>query len=75
MGVSTRTNSPMEVGTEMKSVMLAVTEKMKSMFESCKWDFFINGSIYWNDITMIQNGICSLNLSRNWSDVCDTSQE
>ena len=40
MGVSTQARSPMEVGTEMKSVMKAVNEKTKSMFESRKWDFF-----------------------------------
>ena len=36
MGISTQARSPMEVGTEMKSVMKAVNEKPKSMFESCK---------------------------------------
>jgi len=36
MGVSTQARSPMEVETEMKSVMKAVNEKTKSMFESRK---------------------------------------
>ena len=36
MGVSTQARSPMEVGTKMRSVMYAVPEKMKTMFESCK---------------------------------------
>ena len=36
MGVSTQTTSPMEVGTEMRFVMYAVSEKMKTMLESRK---------------------------------------
>ena len=36
MGVSSQARCPMEVGTEMKSVMYAVPEKTKTMFESCK---------------------------------------
>ena len=36
MGVSTQATSPMEVGTEMKSVIYAVPEKAKTMFESRK---------------------------------------
>ena len=38
MGVSTQARSPMEVGlgTEMKSVMYAVPEKTKTIFESRK---------------------------------------
>ena len=60
MGVSTQARSPMEVGTEMRFVMYEVPEKTKTMLESRKWDFFVQW-IYWNGITMIQNGICSLN--------------
>ena len=36
MGVSTQARSPMEVGTEMRFVMYAVSEKTKSMLESRK---------------------------------------
>ena len=41
MGVSTQARSPMEVGTEMRFVMYAVSEKTKTMLESRKWDFFV----------------------------------
>jgi len=36
MGVSTQARSPMEVGTEMRFVMYAVSEKTKTMLESRK---------------------------------------
>jgi len=35
-GVSTQARSPMEVGTEMRFVMYAVSEKTKTMLESRK---------------------------------------
>ena len=40
MGVLTQARSPMQVGTEIKSIMWAITEKTKSMFESQKVRFF-----------------------------------
>jgi len=46
MGVSTRTNSPMEVGTEMKSVMYAVPEKRNPCLKVASEIFSCNGSIY-----------------------------
>ena len=69
MGVSTQARSPMKVGTEMRFVMYAVPEKRKPCLKVASEIFLCNGSIYWNGITLIQNGICSLNLSRNWSDI------
>ena len=67
MGVSTQARSLMEVGTEMKSVMYAVPEKMKTMFESCKRDFFVQWKnlLKWHNNDTKWNLQFLKNLSRN----------
>ena len=41
MGVSTQARSPMEVGTEMKSVMKAVNEKTNPCLKVTRESFFL----------------------------------